>query len=62
MNPRVPYHFAYVTPDGNVIPKTIRSKKSDAHYALLQSDAKHRHDLGKCKLVKVKIEVIEEAA
>ena len=59
-NPRVPHLLAYATPDGNVIPTTIRQKKLDATRALNKSDAKHRHNLDECKLVKVRVEIIEE--
>jgi hypothetical protein len=59
MNNRVPHYMAYTTPAGNLIPSTIRQKQADALYALRQSDARHRHELSACKLVKVKVEVIQ---
>lgn len=61
MNPRVPHFLAYTTPDGDIIPSTIRQKEGDARTALLKSDARHRHTLADCKLVNVTVGIMGEA-
>jgi hypothetical protein len=50
-------YYAYVTPDGALLPSTIRVKPGDSGAALKKTDLKYRKpdEVAKCRLIRVQI-------